>query len=81
MVDKGSEFQNRSMKSFVQNNDIQMYLTLNEGKSVIAETFIRTLTIEVYRTWLQFQKMRILINLMKQMNKYSNILLSFILLI
>ena len=38
------------MKSFVQNNDIQMYLTLNEGKSVIAETFIRTLTIEVYRT-------------------------------
>ena len=38
------------MKSFVQNNDIQMYLTLNEGKSVITETFIRTLTIEVYRT-------------------------------
>ena len=44
-VDKGSEFYNRSMKSFLQNNDIEMYSAHNEGKSVIAERFIRTLKI------------------------------------
>ena len=40
-VDKGSEFHNRSVKSFLKNNDIEMYSTYNEGKS---ERFIRTLT-------------------------------------
>ena len=39
-VDKGSEFYNRSMKSFLQNNDILMYSTNDEGKSVVAERFI-----------------------------------------
>ena len=42
-ADKGSEFYNRSMKSFLQNNDIEMYSAHNEGNSVIAERFIRTL--------------------------------------
>ena len=40
-VDKGSEFHNRSVKSFLKNNDKKMYSTYNEGKS---ERFIRTLT-------------------------------------
>ena len=39
-VDKGSEFYNRSMKSFLQNNDILMYSANDEGKSVVAERFI-----------------------------------------
>ena len=30
-VDKGSVFYNRSMKSFLQNNNIEMYSTHNEG--------------------------------------------------
>ena len=38
-VDKGSEFYNRSMRSWLQNNDIVMYSTHNEGKSVVAERF------------------------------------------
>ena len=38
-VDKCSEFYNR----FLQNNDIEMYLTCNEMKSVIAIRFIITL--------------------------------------
>ena len=42
-VNKDSEFYNRSKKSFLQNNDIEMYSMHNEGKSVIAERFIRTL--------------------------------------
>ena len=42
-VDQGSEFYNRSMKSFSQNNHIKMYSIHNEGKSVNAERFIKTL--------------------------------------
>ena len=42
-VDKGGEFYNRSMKSWLENNDIEMYSTHNAGKSVVAERFIRTI--------------------------------------
>ena len=42
-VDKGSKFYSRSMKSLLQNNDVEMYSAHNEGKSVIAERFIKTL--------------------------------------
>ena len=42
MVDKGSKFCNRSMKSFMQNTNIKMHSTHNERKSVVAERFIRT---------------------------------------
>ena len=42
-VDKGSEFYNRSMKTWLEKNEIEMYSTHNEGKSVVAERFIRTL--------------------------------------
>ena len=31
------------MESYLQNNDTEMYPTHNEGKSVIASRFIRTL--------------------------------------
>ena len=42
-VDKGSEFYNASFKKWLQGNDTVMYSTHNEGKSVVAERFIRTL--------------------------------------
>ena len=61
-VDKDSEFYNRSMKSFLQNNDIEMYSTHNEGKYVFAERFIRTLKNKIHKYILQFQKLFILIN-------------------
>ena len=48
-VDKGSEFYIRSMKSWLQDNDIAMYSTNNEGKSVVAERFIRTLKNKNYK--------------------------------
>ena len=48
-VDKGSEFYNRSMKSWLQGNDIAMYSTHNEGKFVVAERFIRTLKNNTYK--------------------------------
>ena len=42
-VDKGSEFYNHSFKKWLKDNDIEMYSIHNEGKSVVAERFIRTL--------------------------------------
>ena len=37
------------MKSFLQNNDVKMYSIHNEGKSVIAERFIRTSKSKIYK--------------------------------
>ena len=48
-VDKGSEFYNASFKKWLQDNDIFMYSTNNEGKSVVAERFIRTLKSKIYK--------------------------------
>ena len=48
-VHKSSEFYNRSMRSFLQHNDIEMYSTDKEGKSVVAEIFIRTLKAKIYK--------------------------------
>ena len=36
-VDKGYKFYKRSIKSWLAKNDIEIYSTHNEGKSVIAE--------------------------------------------
>ena len=47
-VDKGSKFCNRSMKSCLQKNDIEIDSTHNEEKSVIAARFIRSLKDKIY---------------------------------
>ena len=47
-VDKGSKFYNRLIKSWVNKMlQIEMYSTHNEGKSIVAEKFIRTLNIKI----------------------------------
>ena len=61
-VDKGSEFYNRSMKSWLQDNNIEMYSMHNEGKSVVAERFIRTLENNIYEYITSISKRCILIN-------------------
>ena len=48
-VDKGSEFYNSSFKKWLKDNDIEMYSIHNEGKSVAAERFIRTLRNKIYK--------------------------------
>ena len=48
-VDQGSEFYNHNFKKWLENNDISMYSTYNEGKSVVAERFIRTLKNKMYK--------------------------------
>ena len=42
-VGKGSEFYSRPIKSWLQNNGIEMHSTHNKGKSLVTERFIRTL--------------------------------------
>ena len=42
-VDQGGEFYNHVFKKWLSDNDIIMYSTFNEGKSLVAERFIRTL--------------------------------------
>ena len=48
-VDQGSEFYNKSFKKWFKDNNIEMYSTHNEGKSVVAERFIRTLKNKIYK--------------------------------
>ena len=42
-VDQGGEFYNNAFKKWLSDNNIIIYSTYNEGKSVVAERFIRTL--------------------------------------
>lgn len=42
-VDQGSEFYNKDFKAWAKSNDIIMYSTFGESKSVVVERFIRTL--------------------------------------
>ena len=48
-VDQGSEFYNRVFKKCLSDIDIIMYSTFNEGKSIVAERFIRTLKNKLYK--------------------------------
>ena len=48
-VDKGSKFFNRSMKSWLEKNNIDIYSSQFEGKSVVTERFIRTLKNNIYK--------------------------------
>ena len=48
-VDQGGEFYNNVFKKWLLDNDIIMHSTYNEGKSVVAERFIRTLKNKLYK--------------------------------
>ena len=48
-VDQGGEFYNRVFKKWLSDKDIIVYSTYNEGKSVVAERFIRTLKNKLYK--------------------------------
>ena len=71
-VDKGSEFYNRSMKSWLVKNYIEMYSTHNEGKSVIAERFIRTLKNKIYKYMTSLSRNVYIDKLDDIVNKYNN---------
>ena len=48
-VDQCSEFYNNHIKKWLKGNDVEMYSTHNEGKSVVAKRFIRTLKNKIYK--------------------------------
>ena len=48
-VEQGGQFYNNVFEKWLSGNDIIMYSTYNEGKSVVAERFIRTLKNKLYK--------------------------------
>ena len=48
-VDRGGEFYNNLFERFLKINNIEMYSTCNEGKSVVAERFNRTLKNKIFQ--------------------------------
>ena len=71
-VNKDSEFYNRSMKSWLEKNDIAMYSTHNEGNSVVAERFIRALKNKIYKYMTAISKNVYNDKLDDTVNKYNN---------
>ena len=48
-IDQGGKFYNKLFKRFLKIKNIEMYLTYNEGKLVVAERFIRTLKNKIFK--------------------------------
>ena len=55
-ADQGGEFYNNLFKMFLKINNIEMYSTYNEQKSVVAERFIRTLKKKIFKHMLSISK-------------------------
>ena len=60
------------MKSFLQNNNTEIYLAHNEGKSVVAERFIRTLKNKIYKYMTSMSKSVYIDKLDDIVNKHNN---------
>ena len=66
-VHKGNEFYNKSKKLLLQDNNIEIFSTYNEGKSVVAERFIKTLKNRIYKYTISVSKN-------KYVDKFNDIL-------
>ena len=71
-VDPGSEFYNQSFKDFLKINNIEMYSTYNEGKSVVAERFFRTLKNKIFKHMTTISKNVYVDVLNDIVNKYNS---------
>ena len=71
-VDKRGKFYNNSFKKWLRDNNIEMYSTNNEGKSVIAERFIRTLKNKIYKNMTSISKNVYIDKLDDIVRKYNN---------
>ena len=71
-VDQCTEFYNNTFKDFLKINSIEMYSTYNEGKSFVAERFIRTLKNKIFKHLTTISK-NVYIDVLNDMvNKYIN---------
>ena len=71
-VDKGSEFYNNYFKKWLRDNNIEMYSIHNEGRSVIAERFIRTIKNKIYKYMTSISKNVYVDKLDDMVKKYNN---------
>ena len=71
-VDQGTKFYNNSFKDFLKINNIEMHSTYNEGKSVVAERFIRTLKNKIFKHMTTISKNIYFDVLDDIVNKYNN---------
>ena len=72
-VDQESEFYNNNFKKWSSDSNIIMYSMYNEGKSVVAERFIRTLKTKLYKYMTATSKNVYYDVLDDVVNKYNNI--------
>ena len=71
-VDQGGEFYNYHFKRFLKINNIEIYSTYNEEKSVVAERFIRILKNKVFKYLTAVSKSGYFGVLDDIVNKYNN---------
>ena len=71
-VDNDSEFYNRSIKSWLQDNGMEIYSTHSEGKSVVAEIFSRTLKNKICECMTSKSKDVYIDKLVDIVNNYNN---------
>ena len=68
----GTEFYNRSVKSWLEENRVEMYSTHNVGKSVVDERLIRTLKNEIYKCMTSISKNICIDELDDIVNEHNN---------
>ena len=66
------EFYNKLMSEWLENNNIFIFLTYNEGKSVITERFIKTLKAKIYKKTTANDSKTYLSYLNKMIDQYNN---------
>ena len=71
-VDQGCEFHYKLFKRLLKINNIEMYSTYNEGKSVVAEGFVRTLKNKIFKHMRAISKDIYFDVLDDMINKYNN---------
>ena len=71
-IEQGSEFYNKYFTDFMKINNIELYSTFNEGKSVVPERFIKTLKNKIYKHMAAISKYVYVDVLDDIVNKYSN---------
>ena len=70
--EKRRELYNKLTQEWLNNNDILMYFTHNEDKSVIAERFIKTLKAKIYERMTANDNKSYLFYLNKLVDQYNN---------
>ena len=73
MNSKGSDFYHKSMKLWLQDNNVEIYSTHNNGKSaVVAEKFVRNLENKIYKYMISISKNLYIDILNDTVDKYNN---------